>query len=461
MPKELSRNQLFSYAAREREHFETLLKQFVDIPTVSADPRHLADIQKAADLAVQTIRDFGGKATVYKTAGNPVLHGVFDSGSDRPTITIYNHLDVQPASRETEPWLTDPFVMERKEDRYLGRGTTDDKGPALAALLSAKAAFEFGIPVNIRLLWEFEEEIGSPHFEDALSAAADDISTDMVIVSDTMWLSRQRPSICSGLRGVQGFRFRLETGATDQHSGDAGGPARNPIGELMKMMCEIHDPVTGKVKLPGFYVDVIWPTKRETQDFLRSGFSVKRFKKNYRLKSLRTEDPLEVMNRIWAWPTFEIHGVVGGYTGPGIKAIVPPKAEVLASCRLVPNQKPEKICRLIKAFVKSRNKDIQVYPIASAVPYKGLTSGPLAEALKKAMKFAFGREPVFLREGGSIGAVTSMQKILNCPVMFLGLSLPEHGYHAPNENFDWQQASGGIAAFTKYIEQIALLGSGL
>ncbi|HEV8435934.1 MAG TPA: peptidase dimerization domain-containing protein, partial [Thermoanaerobaculia bacterium] len=161
--------------------------------------------------------------------------------------------------------------------------------------------------------------------------------------------------------------------------------------------------------------------------------------------------------RIWAWPTFEVHGLVGGYTGPGIKTVIPPDATVKISCRLIPNQDPKKIMKLVKDFVKQRNPDVKVTPEAAMLPYKAPTEGPLADAVRDAMKFAFGREPVFVREGGSIGAVVSMEKVLRCPVLFLGLSLPEHGYHAPNENYDWQQASGGMVAFAKYFANVAAL----
>lgn len=458
MSKDLKKDLLFAFAGRERERYEDLLKSFVEIPTVSADPQHKPDIQRGLVLAAETIRSFGGEVQVIETRGNPIIHGVFQSRADLPTVTLYNHMDVQPASKETEPWESEPFVMTRKGDRYLGRGTTDDKGPALAALFGARAALEFDVPVNIRLLWEFEEEIGSPNFENGIKKVADQLRTDSVVVSDTVWVSRNRPACPSGLRGLVGFRFTLETGTTDQHSGSTGGAARNPLGELMRLVCDIYNPMTGKVRIPGFYDDVVKASKSELADFMSSGFSVRAFKKDHLLKSLRTEDPLEVMKRIWALPTFEIHGVVGGYTGPGLKSIVPPRAEVKATCRLVPNQRPEKVARLIKSFVKEKYPDVVVHVEGNARPYKSATTGPLAEAVKRSLEFAFGRKPVFVREGGTIGAVISMEKILKCPIMFLALSLPEHGYHAPNENFDWQQASGGMVAFAKYFEEISRLG---
>jgi acetylornithine deacetylase/succinyl-diaminopimelate desuccinylase-like protein len=226
----------------------------------------------------------------------------------------------------------------------------------------------------------------------------------------------------------------------------------------MKLVCDLYDPVSGRVKIKGFYDDVIPPTKNELKDWVNSGFSVSAFKKAHHLKSLRSNDQLEVLKRIWGQPTMEIHGIAGGYQGPGVKSIVPPRGEVKASCRLVPGQNPEKIKKLIKATVKERNPDVKVHFEAAAPAFRTSLEGPLPQALKRAVKFAFGRDAVFVRDGGTIGAMTSIEKVMKCPVLFLGLSLPEHGYHAPNENFDWQQASGGMVAFAKYFEEVANLG---
>ena len=453
----IEKKALSAWAASERDSFENTLRQLVEIPSVSAEPERKADVRRCAEAGAQLIRDFGGEAKVVETEGHPIVHGRFTAGAGLPTVTVYNHLDVQPASRETEPWESEPFTFTKKGDRYYGRGTTDDKGPAISALWGARAAREANIPVNINFLWELEEEIGSPNFESAIKANANDFATDNVLVSDTIWVSRQQPACPAGLRGLQGFTLTLETGTTDQHSGVTGGAARNPIGELMQLVSEMYDARTGKVKIKGFYDDVVPAGKRELDDFRNSGFTIKQFKKDHLFKSIRSDDALDVMKRIWAMPTFEVHGLVGGYTGPGIKTVIPPRAEVKISCRLVPNMDPKKIQKLVKAFVKERNPDVKIWIENSMYPYKAPTSGPLADAVKDAMKFSFGREPVFVREGGSIGAVVSMERVFKAPVMFLGLSLPEHGYHAPNENFDWQQASGGMVAFVKYFDNVSKL----
>jgi acetylornithine deacetylase/succinyl-diaminopimelate desuccinylase-like protein len=458
MPNVLKRDRLFSFANAQRDEYEALLSQFVETPTVSCDPAHAADIQKGVELTIETIKKYGGNPEVYQVnKGNPVIHGVFDLDKNLPTVTVYNHIDVQPASKETEPWDTEPFVFTRKGDSYFGRGTTDDKGPALAALFGARAAREAGVPVNIRFLWEFEEEIGSPNFEKIISGAKSELRTDSVVVSDTVWVSRERPASSAGLRGLLGFLMTLETGTTDTHSGETGGASRNPIAELMRVVCDIYDVKSGKVKIKGFYDDVVPLSKNELNDWANSGFTISAFKKAHHLKLMRTTDALEAMKRIWGMPTLEIHGVVGGYQGPGLKSIVPPRAEVKASCRLVPRQDPAKIKKLISATVRQLNPDVKIHFESAAPAFRTVLEGPLPEALKRAVKFAFKRDAVFVRDGGTIGAMTSIEKVLKCPVLFLGLSLPEHGYHAPNENFDWQQASGGMVAFAKYFEEVASL----
>ena len=458
MPTPLNRESLRNFANEHREEFEGLLRQFVETPTVSVDPAHKPDIKRGVELTVQTIERMGGEARVYKVEkGNPVVHGIFGKDDTRPTVTVYNHMDVQPASKETEPWDSEPFVFTQKGDTYYGRGTTDDKGPALSALFGARAAVEAGVPVNIQLLWEFEEEIGSPNFEAIIRKHAKELATDSVVVSDTVWVSRNRPASSAGLRGLLGFILRLETGTVDTHSGETGGASRNPITELMQLVCDLYDVRTGKVKIKGFYDHVIPPTKKELSDWANCGFTVNGFKKAHHLKKMRTTEPLELMKRIWGMPTLEVHGVVGGYQGPGLKSIVPPRAEVKCSCRLVPGQDTKAIQKLILAAVKEKNPDVTVEFEHAAPAFRTVLDGELPQALKRAIKFAFGREAVFVRDGGTIGAMSSIEKVLKCPVLFLGLSLPEHGYHAPNENFDWQQASGGMVAFAKYFEEIANL----
>jgi acetylornithine deacetylase/succinyl-diaminopimelate desuccinylase-like protein len=453
-----SRAELAEFAARQRPEFERWLAALVDIPSVSVDPAHAADVRRCAEAAAELLRSVGtDSAALIETGGHPLVHARFSDTPDWPTITVYNHLDVQPA--DGDQWRTDPFQLTQQDDRYLGRGATDDKGPALTALVGALAAREAQVPLNIAFLWELEEEVGSEHFAAALAQHADRLRTDAVVVSDTIWVTRGKPSSPAGLRGMQPFRLVLRTATADLHSGITGGVVRNPLAELMQVVCACCDAHTGRVLIPGFYDDVE-PLSREDEDaFLSSGFSVETFERDHRVTSLRETDTLEVMRRLWAMPTFEVHGVVGGYTGPGVKAAIPPAAEVKLSCRLVPNMTCQKTLDLIRTFIGDRFPDVQVHAEAGLDPFKGRTTGPLADAVRAAYRFGFGADAVFTREGGSIGAVPTMERVLGAPVVFLGLSLPEHGYHAPNEFFDWEQAEGGIAAFAHFFAQLSRLGT--
>ncbi len=451
MPIQLS--QLPQFIQEQRKNYEALLGRMVEIPSISSDPSHKPDLHRMAQLAKDTLERFGARATIVKTKGAPCVSGQWFAGKRLPSVTVYNHLDVQPA---TEPeWHQSPFRFSIDGERYCGRGTTDDKGPALAALFAAHFAHEAGIPLNIRVLWELEEEIGSPNFSEALMNKRAVPPSDSVLVSDTIWVAKNRPALSCGLRGLLAVRLALRTGETDIHSGLTGGGARNPLAELCDVAYSCLDAKTGRVKFPGFYDDVVPPTRSELKDFVSSGFQVRRFKDAYQLRSLRTSDPKDLLKRIWASPTFEVHGLAGGHTGPGVKTIVPAWGELKVSMRLVPNQHPKKIFRLLKKHLRERNPDIEIINEGELEPYKGITEGPYAEALQDALIQGFGRRPVFVREGGSIGAVALMQRAWKVPILFMGLSLPEHGYHAPNEFFDWGQASGGIQAFVHYFNSLS------
>ena len=444
---------LESYIRSSRPKFEDLLAQMVETPSISSDPERVKDIHRTATLGMQYLKSFGAQARVVKTTGYPVVSGGWQVGKQYPTLTIYNHLDVQPA-QEPE-WRQEPFQFRKEGNRYCGRGTTDDKGPALTALFAARYALDQGMPLNIRFLWELEEEIGSPNFQDALDQTKIAPRPDSVLISDTIWVSRQKPAIPTGLRGLLSAQLSLRTGTTDVHSGLTGGGARNPLAELCDAAHACVDARTGRVKIPGFYDEVLPPTSKEMKEFLSSGFDVGRFKKAFGFRAIRTEDRANLIKRIWAAPTFEVHGLVGGHIGHGVKTVVPPSGQLKVSMRLVPNQNPQKIYNQLKAFLRKHNPDIRLECDGQLEPFRGVTGGPYADALRKAVEAGFGKTPSFVREGGSIGAVKLMERTWKVPILFMGLSLPEHGYHAPNEFFDWGQASGGIRAFVEYFSQVA------
>jgi len=445
-----------------RGDFEDKLAAMVELPTVSMDPGRRGEMDRCAALAGSYLLAVGATTHVVDTGGFPLVVGRVTRDPAFPTVTVYNHLDVQPA--DPAEWKTPPFTFTRDGDRWIARGSTDDKGPALTALFGAKLALEQDARVNIQFLWELEEEIGSPNFERGLASAIageaaggmPPLATESVVVSDTIWIAAGQPAIAYGLRGLMGFTIALETGAKDVHSGTTGGAARNPIGELSALIAECYDARTGRVKIPGFYDGVRKPTAAERKGFARAGFSSKRFKAAHELKSLRpAKNDVDLMEAIMARPTFEVHGIVGGYGGPGIKTIVPYRAEAKLSTRLVPDQKPAALFKLIKRFVKERCPDAVVTHEASLEPYLVPPFGPYNAAAAAAMQETFGKEPGFTREGGSIGAVLTMRRLLRAPIVFMGLSLPEHGYHAINENYDWGQASGGMELFCRYFSEIA------
>ncbi|WP_251748868.1 M20/M25/M40 family metallo-hydrolase [Frankia sp. AiPs1] len=445
--------QLDDYLAARRPEFEDRLTRLVGIPGVSVDPAHQPDIARTADLAATLLTDAGLAARIVPTAGNPVVHGEHIAGADCPTVTIYNHLDVQPA--DPAQWDTEPFRLTIDGERYAGRGSTDDKGPALTALQAAQFAIAQELPVNIAFVWELEEEIGSPHFEDFVRQELPRLATDSVLVSDTVWIAAGRPAIDYGLRGLVTFEVSIETGTNDTHSGLTGGPARNPLAELAQIVAECLDPATGRVLIPGFADAAAPVTDDEIDSFVASGFDVATFMDMHGLTSMRTTDVRSVLAKIMGEPTFEVHGFTGGYTGPGVKTVIPPRAGVKLSSRIVPHQDPHAVFELVRDFIQHRHPDARVELEAAMPAYLGPRSGPHADAARAAVEYAFGVTPAFVREGGSIGAVLTMDQYLKAPVILLGLSLPSHGYHAPNEHYDWIQAAGGTKMFSHYFAHLA------
>src|SRR5262249_29145952 len=430
-----------------REEFETLLHDLVEIPTVSMDPAHAEDIQRGAQTAAAILRACGATVEIVYSPGNPVLFGQLMDNPARPAVAMYNRLDVQPAN---EPqWQQAPFVFLRDGERYLGRGTTDDKGPALTALLAARFAVQHGIPLNVQFIWELEEEIGSPHFAHFVQQRRQALTCNSVVISDTVWLSRTTPAVPYGLRGMIALLLRLETGSKDCHSGLTGGAAGKSVGELRGLISPCYDARTGPGHHPGVFDDGRRLSDAELESFLASGFSLPDFMAAHGLHTLRTHNVRQVVQAIWSQPTFEVHGISGGYQGPGVKTIVPHAAEAKISMRLVPDQDPGRLFTLVHEFMRQFNADVEVQREGFLRPYLGDFSGFYGAAVREAVRFGFGKTPSFIREGGSIGAVVTLDEMLHVPIVFLGLSLPEHGYHAPNENFDWGQASGGMRTFVK------------
>ncbi len=456
MSETIDRKALDRYVTSSRGAFESALKQLVEIPSVSMDPAHREDMGRCADAAAALIESIGGKATVRKTSGYPVVLGHLKTNTRYRTVTIYNHMDVQPAGGPE--WKREPFQMQTEGDRYYARGATDDKGPALTALLAAKYAVDSGVPINIRFLWELEEEIGSPNFAAFLKKEAKSIPTDSVVVSDTIWVSRAKPAVSAGLRGLQGAILRLETGEKDCHSGLTGGAARNPLAELAEIAAKCVDARTGRVKIPGFYDEVRPLTDEERTAWAALPFNDKRFMKDFGVPKLSGESGYTTLERTWARPTFEVNGLLSGFTGEGAKTVLPAIAMAKVSMRLVPDQDPDAIAQRFEAYVRKiapKTVELKVTRMHGGKPWMTSFDHPFVKAAGRAIEQGFGRAPVFMREGGSIPVVSTFQTELGLPSVLFGVGLPDENAHAPNEHLDLSNFHNGIVASAILYREIA------
>jgi len=444
-----------AWAEGHRAFFEERLRTLVELPTISMDPSRGPEMEACAEAALAVIRHLGGTATLLRAGGKPYVHGRF--GDPRgASVLVYNHLDVQPA--EEPEWKGEPFRMRIDGERYLGRGTTDDKGPALTCLLAIAQAARRGSPLGFQLLWEFEEEVGSPHFAELLREHRPTLGpVRAVLVSDTLWVSAEQPSMDVGLRGYQGLVLKLRTAEVDAHSGVVGGGAPNPIAGLVRVLAACFDARSGHILVPGIRDGIVPVSEEEMDLYLRSGFDVERFRSTYGFRRLMANEPRELLRRLWTEPTFEVHGICGGYQGPGIKSIVPAWAEAKVSLRLVPAQSPARVVDCIRRFVAELDPLVEVVPLGSAPAFVTSVDAPECAAMDRASERVLGKSLALTRGGGSIPAVATMAEVLRAPVLLMGLSLPEHGYHAPNEFFDWTQARRGVELYASWFEELERL----
>lgn len=445
-----------------RPLFEQWLKHLVAIPTVSMLPQHRADIRRCAEDVGLLVRELGGQAELLESAapeGHPVLLGRFGSDPRHPTLLIYDHLDVQPIP-DPAAWTTPPFSCHIDGDSYLGRGTTDAKGPVLATLLAARIARLAEVPLNLCFVLDSELEIGSPSFDATVEKHRAQLACSSIICPDTIWTSRAQPVLSGGVRGLVSFMVRLRTAERIAHAGWTGGYARNPLAEIVSALAECVDGRTGEVKIPGFYADVVPPTSLELHGFGRCGFDARTFNREHGFLGARpgTEEPLEAARRMWALPTLELHGLVGGHMGTGNRLVIPDAVEARLSCRLVPGMLPERTFALVRDFILARLPDAEVIFGQGVEPLRAEVEGPLAEAAQAAMELAFGRPPVYVREGVTIPALVSLTRRLTAPIVLMPLSLSDQSYHGPNERFEWFQARGGIVAYAEYFRRVAQLG---
>ncbi|MEU5728738.1 M20/M25/M40 family metallo-hydrolase [Streptomyces antimycoticus] len=435
-------NAVRAYVDSHRAAFLAELSEWLRIPSVSADPARADDVRRSAQWLRDHLAATGFPvAEIWDTPGAPAVFAGWPSGDpDALTVLVYGHHDVQPADRE-DGWRTDPFEPVIEDGRLYGRGAADDKGQVLFHTLGIRAHLSVtgrGAPaVNLKLLIEGEEESGSPHFPELIRAHADRLACDTVIVSDTGMWSEDTPTVCTGMRGLVDCQIDLHGPGQDIHSGSFGGAVPNPATEAARLAAALHD-ADRKVAIPGFYDGVVELTGRERALFAELPFDEAGWLRTAHSRATLGEAGYSTLERIWARPTAEVNGIGGGYQGPGGKTIVPSAAQLKLSFRLVAGQDVEKVQAAVRDWVAAQLPA----GIRHEITYWGATrpcltplDHPALQSVVRAMGRAFGQEIRFTREGGS-GPAADLQDVLGAPVLFLGISVPSDGWHAPNEKVE-------------------------
>ncbi|WP_434596171.1 dipeptidase [Streptomyces sp. A5-4] len=439
-----------TYIEQHRAAFLGDLADWLRIPSVSARPDHDADVRRSADWLSAKLRETGFPVTeIWPTDGAPAVFAEWPSGDPAaPTVLVYGHHDVQPAARE-DGWHTDPFEPEIIEGRMYGRGAADDKGQVFFHTLGVRAHLaatgRTAPAVNLKLLIEGEEESGSPHFRALVEQHAERLTADAVIVSDTGMWSEETPTVCTGMRGVADCEIELYGPDQDIHSGSFGGAVPNPATVAARLVAALHD-ADERVTIPGFYDGVTELTDRERELFAALPFDEEQWLRTARSRAPLGEAGHSTLERVWARPTAELNGIGGGYQGPGGKTIVPSSAQLKLSFRLVAGQDPDKIELSVRDWIAARVPAGIRHEItfgAATRPCLTPLDHPALQSVVRAMGRAFGQEILFTREGGS-GPAADLQDVLGAPVLFLGISVPSDGWHAPNEKVELDLLLKGV-----------------
>jgi acetylornithine deacetylase/succinyl-diaminopimelate desuccinylase-like protein len=446
-----------------RDRYLQELTEYLAIPSVSALAEHAGDMRRCADWTADHLRTIGiQNVRVIDTPGHPVVYGDWLNAPGAPTVLFYGHYDVQPVD-PLELWTSPPFEATVRDNELFARGATDDKGQLFVHVKALEAHLrQTGtLPINVRIVFEGEEEIGSPNLEQFIRDHRDELACDVVVVSDTGMFDKGVPSICYGLRGLSYFQIDLRGTAGDLHSGSFGGAVANPAFVLAQVLAQMKDR-GGHVKIPGFYDDVRELTEREREEFKRLPFNEKQYRKNLGAPKLHGETGYSTLERTWARPTFEVNGLLSGFTGEGAKTVIPATAMAKISMRLVPNQDPDKIAALFEAYVKKvtpKSVELKVTRMHGGKPWMTELDNVYVQAAARAIEQGFNRTPVYTREGGSIPVVSTFQSELNAPTVLFGLGLPDENAHAPNEKLDLGNFFGGIIAAAYLYEEIGKTGA--
>ncbi len=412
------------------------LFEFLRIPSVSAKSENDKDVVRAAEWLKSSLEKAGLKGTIYQTPGHPVVIGEWRGAAGAPTVLVYGHYDVQPAE-PLDLWTSPPFEPTVRNGNIYARGSVDDKGQLFLHVKALEAHLQTRgkLPVNVVVIAEGEEEVGSDNLEAFVEAKKDLLACEAVVISDSAMFAPGQPSILSSLRGLAYFEINVVGPSVDLHSGAYGGAVINPATALARIIATMHDE-NGHVAIDGFYDSVReWPAKvREEMRGLP--FDEPNFLHETGASELGGEKGYTTLERLWTRPTCEVNGLLSGYTGEGAKTVLPSCAMAKVSCRLVPDQTPNEVVKLMQAHVEKvtpRGVKATVKYLHGGKPWRAELKGPLFDAARRALATAFEKEPVVVGEGGSIPVVGDFEKVLRAPVLLVGFGLPGENAHAPDE----------------------------
>jgi acetylornithine deacetylase/succinyl-diaminopimelate desuccinylase-like protein len=446
------------YVSDHRARFLSELKDFLRIPSVSTQDKHKEDVLHAAQWLRDRLLDAGmDRAKVMETVGHPVVYAEWMVDEGAPTVLVYGHYDVQPPDPLDE-WHTPPFEPTQVGDDLFARGASDDKGQLYAHVKALEAFHETegAPPVNVKCIFEGEEEMGSPSLVPFIEANQDLLTADVAVISDTHVLGEEMPSIVYGLRGLAYVELAVTGPASDLHSGHYGGAVHNPINALCAMIADLQDE-NGHITIPGFYDDVRELTPEEREELAKVPFDREAWLKEAGVASDWGEPGYTIVERTSARPTLDVNGIWGGYIEPGAKTVLPSQAHAKISMRLVPDQDPEEITRLISEHLKAiapPTVDVEVTSLHGGDGAIVNRESPAMQAAFDAYTATFGREPVFTREGGSIPVVAAFQNYLGLETILIGFGLPDDNLHAPNEKFNVPMFYKGIKTLIHFYENL-------
>jgi acetylornithine deacetylase/succinyl-diaminopimelate desuccinylase-like protein len=450
-----------AYARQHAARFLDDLKALLRIPSVSTLPEHKTDVEAAAEWVADDLRRIGMEhvEVIRSAKGHPLVYADWLHAPGKPTCLCYAHYDVQPPDPLDE-WLSPPFEPTERNHNLYARGAVDDKGQLVTQLRALESILksEGGLPINIRVLYEGEEEVGGERITAFCQQHPERLQADFALISDTEMFAPGLPTLCVGLRGMIYTELEVRGAKTDLHSGMYGGVAPNPFIALAQIVAGLKDS-DGKILIPGFYDDVAKPSDEELHAWRSLPFDEADYTKNeVGASTLIGEKGYSPIERTWARPTLDVHGVIGGFTGAGAKTVIPAKATAKISMRLVPNMTPQKAFAQYKAFVESlcpAGCTVAVRLIHSGSPSVLSTDSPWVRASTRAMKTVWNRDTVFIRSGGSIPIVGDFEKYLRIPSVMMGFGLPDDGLHAPNEKFHIPNYHRGIESVIRFFEECA------